>query len=155
MVHGWERAEELSNKILETGGIYVRLANDGDKVVGVFCGEPYARSVLWTGAAYEECTSAGCGLCEAGGRAALRVACNFYVLADSSMKIIEGGNRWFGDVLKVRKKYGLADWAFEIERHGAANSTKTTYTILPDVRLDAAQRQRVATCQIRVRIAFL
>lgn len=64
------------------------------------------------------------------------------------MKIIEGGNRWFLDVLKVRKKYGLDDWAFEIERHGAANSTKTTYAILPDVRLSAHQRQQIAACEL-------
>lgn len=39
--------------MLESGGVYVRLANDGDKVVGVFCGEPFARSVHWTGVAYD------------------------------------------------------------------------------------------------------
>ena len=119
MTDAWAKAEALSNKILESGGIYVRLANDGDKVVGVFAGDPYARQVHWTGSAYEECPGKDCGHCEAGTRAGLRVACNFYVLADRAMKIIEGGPRWFGDVLKVRKKYGLDAWAFEIERHGA------------------------------------
>jgi hypothetical protein len=148
MVHGWDNAEALSNRILEAGGIYVRLANDGDKVVGVFCGEPFARTVHWTGAAYEECTGDACAPCASGSKASLRVACNFYVLADRTMKIVEGGTRWFSDVLKIRKKYGVSDWAFEIERHGAANSPKTTYAILPDIRLDSAQKSLAATAKL-------
>jgi hypothetical protein len=64
------------------------------------------------------------------------------------MKIIEGGPRWFGDVIKVRRKYGLTTWAFEIERHGAANSPKTTYTILPDTKLDETQQAQVAAAKL-------
>lgn len=148
MVHGWDNTAALSNKILEASGIYVRLVNDGDKVVGVFCGQPFGRTVHWAGTSYEECAGNDCAHCAAGTRATLRVACNFYVLADRAMKIIEGGARWFDDVLNVRKKYGVADWAFEIARRGAANSPKTTYAILPDVRLDSAQRAQIAAVKL-------
>ena len=144
MTIGWEQAEQLSNKAMDGAGIYLRLANDGDKVVVAFRGEPYAREVHWTGAAYEECGGDGCPHCAAGVRTTVRVACNVYLLSDKTMKIIEGGPRWFGDLLKVRKKYGLETWAFEIERHGAANSPKTTYTILPDTKLDAQQQAHLA-----------
>jgi hypothetical protein len=63
MIDAWAKAEALSNKILESGGVYVRLANDGDKIVGVFAGEPYTRQVHWSGSAYEECTDKGCTHC--------------------------------------------------------------------------------------------
>ena len=148
MTIGWEQAEKLSNKALESAGIYLRLANDGDKAVVAFCGEPYAREVHWTGAAYEECQGEGCPHCAAGIKVTVRVACNTYVPADKAMKIFEGGPRWFGDLLRVRKKYGLDGWAFEIERHGAAKSPKTTYTILPEEPLDPAQRAHIAELEL-------
>jgi hypothetical protein len=88
--------------------------------VGVFCGKPYARKVHWNGVSYEECQGAGCQQCAAGNRASLRVALNFYHLAEKRMKIVEGGLRWFGDIVKVRKKYGLGTWAFEVTRNGVA-----------------------------------
>ena len=62
--------------------------------------------------------------------------------------MIEGGTAWFKDVVKVRDKYGLERYAFEIERHGAAGDTKTTYTILPDERLTEEQRAEVAALQL-------
>ncbi|MFB3852576.1 MAG: hypothetical protein ACE148_01995 [Vicinamibacterales bacterium] len=54
---------------------------------------------------------------------------NFYVPAENAMKVIEGGTVWFKDVLKIRDKYGLDKWLFEIERHGEAGSPKTTYSL--------------------------
>jgi hypothetical protein len=47
-------------------------------------------------------------------------------------------------VLKVRDKYGLDKWSFEIERHGEAGDPKTKYTILPEEKIDAALRQQIA-----------
>jgi hypothetical protein len=63
------------------------------------------------------------------------------------MKVIEGGTQWFKDVLKVRDKYGLDKWSFEIERHGEAGDPKTKYTILPEEKIDAALRQQIAGAQ--------
>jgi len=143
MSNAWEQAEELTKKHAEQGGIFVRLANNGDKVVGAFCGEPFAREVHWTGERYAECTGEGCPHCGAGKKPSLRVMLNFYVPAENAMKIYEGGTRWFKDLLKVRGKYGLDTWLFEIERHGEAGSTKTTYSILPEVKIDAELRARL------------
>jgi hypothetical protein len=128
MMDAWAQAEALTKTALESGGIFLRLVNDGDKTVVVFCGDPYAHEVHWTGTAYEECTGKGCQHCAGGIRSSLRVAFNVFVVADGTMKIMEGGARWFTDVLKVRNKYGLGNYAFEIERHGAAGSPKTTYS---------------------------
>jgi hypothetical protein len=143
MSNAWNQAEDLTKKHAEQGGIFVRLANHGDKVVGAFCGEPYAREVHWTGERYEECTGEGCTHCGTGKKPSLRVMLNFFVPAESAMKIYEGGTRWFKDLLKIRGKYGLDSWLFEVERHGEAGSTKTTYSILPEVKVDGDLRAKI------------
>ncbi len=138
----WDRAKQLADKHASSNGLFVRLANDGEKAVGVFCGAPYAREVLWTGdkyVPYEENNAE-----HKGKRPSLRVAINFYSLDDGDMKIIEGGSQWFRDIAKVREKYGLDKWQFEIERHGASGDTKTTYSILPEQQVDAGLREKIA-----------
>lgn len=133
---GWQYAKALADKHdAESDGLFVRLTDDGDKVVGVFVGEPYAREVHWSGERYVSCLGDGCSFCEAGKKPSLRVAINFYVPGQRSLKVIEGGIVWFKDLVKVREKYGLNKWSFEIERHGEAGNPKTTYTILPEEKL--------------------
>ena len=56
MDNAWDRAKQLSDKHASAGGIFVRLANDGDTVVGAFCGEPDSREVHWTGDMYADCS---------------------------------------------------------------------------------------------------
>lgn len=73
---------------------------------------------------------------------------NFYVPTESEMKIIEGGTTWFKDVIKVRDKYGLEKWLFEIERHGDSGDPKTTYSILPEEKIDDELRAKIAAADI-------
>ena len=124
---------------LNAGESASRLAANGDKVVGAFVGEPFAREVVWTGERYETFDPA----VHTDKRPSLRVMLNFFVPAESDMKVIEGGTVWFKDVLKVRDKYGLDKWLFEIERHGDAGDPKTTYSILPEEKIDDAMRARI------------
>ena len=50
MNKGWDQAKGLADKHTNSGsGLFVRLANDRDKVVGAFAGDPYARETHWTG----------------------------------------------------------------------------------------------------------
>lgn len=142
MTTAWEMATTMADKHANSGGIFVRLANNGDKIVGAFCGEPYAREVIWTGERYEQFDENNSA--HQGKRPSLRVMLNFYVPAEGAMKVIEGGTVWFKDVLKVRDKYGLDKWLFEIERHGDAGDPKTTYSILPEEKLDDEMRARIA-----------
>lgn len=144
MATAWDTAKGLAEKHASAGGIFVRLASNGDKVTGVFCGEPHAREVVWTGERYETFDAKNPAHQIDGKRPSLRVAINFFVLAENAMKVIEGGTQWFKDVLKVRDKYGLDKWSFEIERHGEAGDPKTKYTILPEEKIDAALRQQIA-----------
>lgn len=143
MTNPWDEAIRLADKHGASGGLFVRLQGDGDKVVGAFCGEPYAREVVWTGERYEDYDEGNPEHEGEGKRRSLRVAINFYVPAESAMKVIEGGNGWFRDVVKVREKYGLGNWLFEIERHGEAKNPKTTYSILPEEKIDGAMRARI------------
>jgi len=144
MNNGWDQAKGLADKHSGSGsGLFVRLANDRDKVVGVFVGAPYARETHWTGERYEVCTGEGCSICAEGKRPNLRVSMNFYVPAERDLKIIEGGVTWFKDLLKARDKYGLDKWLFEIERHGAAGDPKTSYTILPEEKLTPEQTKEI------------
>ena len=73
---------------------------------------------------------------------------NFFVPAEGAMKVIEGGTVWFKDVLKVRDKYGLDRWCFEIERHGAAGDPKTSYSILPEEKLTDELRGAIAGTEL-------
>jgi len=139
----WDHSEEMADRHANSGGIFIRLAGDGDKVVGAFCGEPYPREVHWTGEKYVECEGEACEHCKPGKRPSLRVMLNFFVPAEGEMKVIEGGTVWFNDVLKVRRKYGLDNWLFEIERHGEAGDPKTTYSILPEEKIDGELRAQI------------
>jgi hypothetical protein len=144
MANAWDVAKGLAEKHAQAGGIFVRLANNGDKVTGVFCGEPYAREVVWTGERYEAYDAKNPAHQGEGKRASLRVAINFFAIAEGAMKVIEGGSQWFKDVLKVRDKYGLDKWSFEIERHGEAGDPKTKYTILPEEKISDELRKKIA-----------
>lgn len=143
MTSGWETANDLSKKHAEAGGLFVQLKDHGDKVAGVFCGEPYAREVVWDDEdGYTPYDPNGK---HAGQRASLRVALNFYMPKEGAMKIIEGGSQWFKSILAVRAKFPLDQWSVEIERQGAARNPKTTYTVLPHEQLDAATRAKIAS----------
>ena len=145
MTTAWDMATSMADKHANSGGIFVRLAANGDKIVGSFCGEPYAREVIWTGERYEQFDENNSA--HQGKRPSLRVMLNFFVPAENAMKVIEGGTVWFKDVLKVRDKYGLDKWLFEIERHGEAGDPKTTYSILPEEKLDDEMRARIAAAE--------
>lgn len=148
MSSAWDYAENLSEKHANQGGMFIRLVNNGDKVVGAFCGEPHAREVHWTGERYEECTGDGCAHCAGGKKPSLRVMLNFYVPAEGAMMVYETGTRVFRDILKLRAKYGLQSWMFEIERHGEKGSSKTRYSVLPEAQLDAELKAQIAQAEL-------
>ncbi len=147
--NAWEYAQSLANKHSQSGGTFIRLTNDGDKVVGVFCGDPHAREMHWTGDRYIECDSSkNCEHCKAGKRSKLRVMLNFYVIEEGQMKIIEGGSGWFKNVMTIREKYGLDNWSFEVQRHGSSGDPKTNYSILPDDKINPTLKQQIAAASL-------
>lgn len=134
--NAWEKSKQLADRHSEGAGPWLRLVNDGDKAVGVFLGDPYPREVHFV-ERYVKCAGASCPHCAEGKKPSLRVAINFYT--GKEVKVFEMGTVVFKDLLKVRDKYGLDKWSFEIQRNGEAGNPKTTYSILPEERLTEKQ----------------
>lgn len=144
----WAVAEEMAEAQKAEAGVFQKWEADGEAHVMVFCGQPYPRRMHWNGSLYEDCTGKDCTLCASGNRTTLGVSLNAYHVGEQRMKIVEGGTRWFGDIQKVRRKYGLDTWAFEIIRNGAPRDPKTTYSVLPDRQLDEVTRRKLASVQL-------
>lgn len=146
--HGWAIAKTLAEK--HGGGIYIRLANDKDKMIAKLSGEPYACEMHWTGEGYDDCKGPGCPRCGKD-KLTTRIKLNVYVVADGAMKIFEFGPALFTDLENVKEKFSPDKFLFEIQRHGAAKSTKTRYTVLPDkeiASLPADVRERMAAAAL-------
>ena len=135
-----DRWQEIEKMIVQADP-FVRLENNGDKIVGAFCDDPYAYERVLVNGRYEVLVIGNTA--HAGLRSNLRVMLNFYVPALATTKVIEGGVTWFKDVLKVREKYGLEKWLFEIERHGESGDPMASFSILPEERIDDEMRERI------------
>lgn len=140
----WETVQKMAERASDGASIFVRLKNDGDKITGVFCGEPHAREVCWDGTKYATYDRE----VHRDLKPTLKIMLNFFDVSDKKMKIVEGGARWFASICKVREKYGTSSWSFEIQRHGAAGDTGTTYTVLPDDKLEPDMRALVESTPV-------
>lgn len=134
----WQQTEEMAKKHDQGGSLWLKLAGDGDKAVVVFLGEPHPREVAFVDGKYVEVDEK---MKAAGTKASLRVALNVALYDSKEMKVLEQGVMFFKDLVRVREKYGLEKWAFEVQRHGAAKDPKTTYSILPERQLTAEERK--------------
>jgi hypothetical protein len=141
MSNAWAETQEKADRQAEKGGMFVRLKNDGDKIVGAFCGDPYAKEVVWIGQKSEEFDPNNPE--HKGVRSSLRISLNFFVPADGQMKVIEGSAAFFKSIVKVKEKYGIEHWLFEIERQGEAGDPKTKYSILPEEKISAELRAQM------------
>jgi hypothetical protein len=142
-----ENAKGLADRHSNAASLFVRLQDDGDKVVGAFVGQPHAREVHWTGTKYDECAGSSCAHCRSGARPSFRVLFNLYVddNGDAPMRVIEGGTTFFAAVLAMRERCGLDGWFFEVQRVGRAKDPKTTYAIRPERPIDAQMAARIAS----------
>ena len=134
----WEQTEEMAKKHDADSSTWLKLANDEDKAVVVFLGEPYPREVSFVDGKYVPADEA---VRAAGHKVSLRVAYNVALPETGEVKVLEQGVMFFKDLVRVREKYGLEKWAFEVQRHGAAKDPKTTYSILPERQLTAEERK--------------
>lgn len=144
MSDAWSKARERAEQVQKSGGLFIRLQNSGDKVVGAFCGDPMAREIVKVGTKmepYDKTNPLHEGL-----KKSVRFALNFWVAAEKSMKIMEGSATWFTDVDKVCMKYGQDSWLFEVERHGVG--LDTTYSILPETTLTTDQKLAIKACKL-------
>jgi len=134
----WQQTEEMAKKHDQGGSLWLKLGNDGDKAAVVFLGEPHPREVCFVDGKYmpfdEELKAQGL-------KPSLRVALSVALYDSKEVKVLEQGVMFFKDLVRVREKYGLEKWAFEIQRHGAAKDPETTYSILPEHQLSPEQQE--------------
>lgn len=141
----WEQTEEMAKKHDADSSTWLKLANDEDKAVVVFLGEPYPREVSFVDGKYVPADDA---VRAAGHKVSLRVAYNVALPETGEVKVLEQGVMFFKDLVRVREKYGLEKWAFEVQRHGAAKDPKTTYSILPERQLTAEERKSFQSVEL-------
>lgn len=142
MGKGWDKAVETTERITAQGKIFVRLENDGEKIVGAFLGDPHTEEVIWNeklgrNEPFNKEHEA------AGKKPSAKFFINFYATSEGdenkmsaidppSVRVFNCSLKTFKLVLKARDKYGLENKFFEIERKGKKGDTQTTYTILPE-----------------------
>jgi len=134
----WQRTEEMAKKHDLGSSTWLKLGSDGDKAVIVFLGEPHAREVCFVDGKYQAFDDK---LKAQGLKPSLRVALNVALYDTKELKVLEQGVTFFKDLVRVREKYTLEKWAFEIQRHGAAKDPKTTYSLLPEHQLTPEQQK--------------
>jgi hypothetical protein len=133
----WEQTETLARKLEADTSHWLKLSSDGDKTTLVFLGEPFPREVAFVDGKSVPFDEKLQGM---GHKPSLRIAFNVALYDTGEVKVLEQGVTFFRDLLRVREHYGLEKWSFEVERHGAANDPKTTYSILPERQLSAVER---------------
>ena len=128
---------------------FLRLEEDGDRATVFFAGEPFVRYVYWDGQQTREWTE-GCGQ-----KKNLRVAMNVIIcnIADGKLevvglKVLEQGKRFFQNVSKRDKKYGIHNWVFEVERSGSKGDTDTTYDIDAEYKLSEKEQDKLSSMKL-------
>lgn len=134
----WQQTEEMAKKHDLGSSTWLKLAGDGDKAVVVFLGEPFPREVCFVDGKYVPFDDK---LKAQGLKPSLRVALNVALYDTKEVKVLEQGVTFFKDLVRVREKYTLEKWAFEVQRHGAAKDPKTSYSILPEHQLSPEQQR--------------
>jgi len=159
---GWEQAKEVAEKS-RGGGSYIKLENDGDKIVCAFLGEPFAKEIHWTGDTSELCEGEDCKHCRKGKNPSARFSINVYVKTlmtktkkgydeeeIEEVRIFEQGIYFFNDLVTVDEKYSFGKYWFEIERQGKAKSTRTRYKInvLPEDKITKAEKEMLGEVEL-------
>ena len=128
---------------------FLRLEEDGDRATVFFAGAPYSRYVYWDGQQTREWTE------DCGQKKTLRVAMNVILCSVTDgeleivgVKVLEQGKRFYQNVSKRDKKYGVRDWIFEIERSGGKGDTDTTYDIDAEYELSDKQREKLMAVKL-------
>lgn len=102
-------------------------------VVVAFVGEPWAYDAFWNDN-MNQWVSWATAMVKSP-EPALRIRLNVWKKETECMKIWDMDVKSFRQVLKMREKYGLDKWLFEIHRLDD-DPAMSDYTVLPEARLD-------------------
>jgi hypothetical protein len=152
--NAWDKAQERSKQVSD--GLFVKL-DDGDKIVATFLGDPHIDENVWNEklGKYEPFDAKIHG----GKTPTPKYRMNVFVWTKQAqgsekkekiekVQIIDCNNATFKDVLKVRDKFGLDKWCFEVERQGKKGDTKTTYSVMPEVQMDDAMLAKIKEAKL-------
>jgi len=128
----WQHTEDLVAKHTPKPSPWLRLTDDGDKALVIFLGEPYPWEI------------------EAAGLVRLFPAINVALYESSrvetwEVKAFACDIPLFKDLIRVRDKYNLDAWVFEIQRHGGSFDPSATWSLLPEQQLSPEERQNLST----------
>lgn len=140
----WDEAAEAAKKYTNQGGLFLRLADDGDKALVVFMGEPQPQEVVWTGDGHEPYDADKHGKDK---KPSLRIKINVFNTTEKQMQIWDMNSATFKSLLQLRAKYGLGK-VYEVTRNGKKGDPKTTYMILPEQDIGEALAERLKAEQL-------
>jgi len=158
---GWDSAKEVAEKS-RGGGSFIKLENDGDKIMVAFLGEPEGKEIHWVDGGTELCEGEDCKRCKKGPPQA-KFSINVFVKTQftklkkgydeediEEVRIFEQGIYFFNDLVATDEKYGFEKYWFEIERQGKAKSTKTRYKInvLPEDKLTKDDKEMLSELEL-------
>ena len=137
----WARIIERLDKMGAKAADHLTLAN-GDKVVVVFIGEPWAYEAAWHDERKQWVPIRRSPMPV---EPALRVRINVYIPAMGKLKWWEMDTATFQSLYACRDKYGLGNWMFEIEAVDVSEDGACgVYSILPEAKLEAVDLARIA-----------
>jgi len=113
-------------------GLFISM-KDGDKVTGLFSGEPHIFKIHWIGQKSAKCLGKEiCEHCRGGDKPKFRFKLNMIVKEDgvAMAKIFEGSYQMFLGLKNLHESdYNLEETVVTISRKG--QKTDTRYTVLP------------------------
>jgi len=131
---------------------FLRLENDGDKVIVHFIGEPYTRDVYWTGSKYlpwdAEAERRDCDRVWKFAQNVIVCSVENNAVKIVGVKIIEQGTKFFDNLLNRDAKYGVENSLFEVSRVGAKGDSKTTYNIDFERKLTEAEKKMLLQAKL-------
>ena len=128
---------------------FLRFEEDRDKALVFFAGTAYSRYVYWDGQQTREWTE------DCKQKPQLRVAQNVIIcrIKDDKpeilgVKVLEQGRRFYQNVRKRDRKYGIQNWLFEIERFGKKGDKSTTYDLQAEYELSDKEREKLMSMKL-------
>lgn len=112
--------------------VLLRLRSQGDRIVGLFCGQPRIVQVHARGQEWSACPETSCERCAGGEAPTFRALYNLFVADSGTLRVLDAEPPLLADLLKVGRKYGLVGMVFEVERRDGPGEVGARYSILPE-----------------------
>jgi hypothetical protein len=127
----------------DTGGKFVKMKS-GDRLVGLFVGDPVMFDQHWVEGKSQNCTGPNCPHCEAGEKASTRFHINFLTKEEDVWvaKVFEQGKKTLKTLAAFHEEYDLEKTLVSVTKQG--EKMTTVYNLLPaKVNLTEAELKKV------------